>query len=46
MIALALADFAGRGWTILNFAIIGNETRYHSTGDDLASLDRRLAVRS
>lgn len=33
--------FAGRPWTILNFAIIGNETRYHTAGDDLAALDRR-----
>jgi hypothetical protein len=32
--------FAERPWTILNFAIIGNETRYHSAGDDLAALDR------
>jgi hypothetical protein len=31
--------FAERPWTILNFAIIGNETRYHSAGDDLAALD-------
>jgi len=30
-----------RGWTMLNFAIIGNETRYHSAGDDLAALDPR-----
>jgi hypothetical protein len=30
-----------RPWTILNFAIIGNETRYHSAGDNLAALDRR-----
>ena len=30
-----------RPWTILNFAIIGNETRYHSAGDDMAALDRR-----
>jgi hypothetical protein len=30
-----------RPWTILNFAVIGNETRYHSAGDDLAALDRR-----
>lgn len=30
-----------REWTILNFAVIGNETRYHSPGDTLASLDRR-----
>ena len=33
--------FHARPWTILNFAIIGNETRYHSAGDDLAALDRR-----
>ena len=30
-----------RGWTTLNFAIVGNETRYHSPGDDLAALDTR-----
>jgi hypothetical protein len=29
-----------RPWTILNFAVIGNETRYHSGGDTLAALDR------
>lgn len=29
-----------RPWTILNFAVIGNETRYHSAGDTLAALDR------
>jgi hypothetical protein len=28
-----------RPWTILNFAIIGNETRYHSAGDTIAALD-------
>lgn len=33
--------FADRSWRILNFAIIGNETRYHTAGDDLAALDRR-----
>ncbi len=33
--------FNERPWTILNFAVIGNETRYHSAGDDLASLDPR-----
>jgi hypothetical protein len=33
--------FEERPWTILNFAVIGNETRYHSAGDDLAALDRR-----
>ena len=36
-----VAVFDERDWTILNFAIIGNETRYHSAGDDLAALDRR-----
>lgn len=36
-----VAVFNERPWTILNFAVIGNETRYHSAGDDLASLDRR-----
>jgi len=30
-----------RPWTILNFAIIGNETRYHSPGDTLDALDLR-----
>jgi hypothetical protein len=30
-----------RPWTILNFAIIGNETRYHSPDDKLAALDPR-----
>lgn len=30
-----------RGWLALNFAIMGNETHYHSPGDDLASLDPR-----
>ena len=33
--------FQARGWTILNLAVIGNETRYHSAGDDLAALDAR-----
>jgi hypothetical protein len=31
--------FEERPWTILNFAIIGNETRYHSPGDTIAALD-------
>ena len=31
--------FEDRGWLTLNFAPIGNETRYHSPGDDLAALD-------
>lgn len=36
-----VAVFKERGWTALNFAIIGNETRYHSPDDDLAALDPR-----
>ena len=28
------------GWRTLNYAIIGNETRYHSPGDTIAALDR------
>jgi hypothetical protein len=36
-----VAVFNERPWTILNFAVIGNETRYHSAGDNLAALDRR-----
>ena len=32
-------SFAERGWSTLNLAPIGNETRYHSPGDDLSSLD-------
>jgi hypothetical protein len=36
-----VAVFDARPWTILNFAVIGNETRYHSVGDELAALDRR-----
>jgi hypothetical protein len=32
-------SFAERGWLTLNFAPIGNETRYHSPGDDVAALD-------
>jgi hypothetical protein len=31
--------FEERGWLTLNFAMIGNETRYHSAGDNLAALD-------
>ncbi|MEO8548038.1 MAG: M20/M25/M40 family metallo-hydrolase [Sphingomicrobium sp.] len=34
-------SFATRGWLTLNFAMIGNETRYHSPGDNLAALDPR-----
>jgi hypothetical protein len=36
-----VALFKERDWTILNFAIIGNETRYHSGGDNMAALDPR-----
>ena len=32
-------SFDERGWLTLNLAIIGNETRYHSPGDDIAALD-------
>lgn len=35
-----VAVFQAEPWAILNFAIIGNETRYHSPGDNLAALDR------
>lgn len=34
-------SFAKRGWTTLNLAMTGNETRYHSAGDDLHALDVR-----
>lgn len=36
-----VAVFEARPWTILNFAIIGNETRYHTPDDRLAALDPR-----
>lgn len=36
-----VAVFEDRAWTTLNFAVIGNETRYHSPGDTVAALDRR-----
>ena len=32
-------SFSERGWLTLNLAPIGNETLYHSGGDDLAALD-------
>jgi len=35
-----VVKFAPAGWTLLNWGIIGNETRYHSTGDTVAALDR------
>jgi hypothetical protein len=34
-------SFSERGWVTLNFAMVGNETRYHSAGDNLAALDPR-----
>ena len=34
-------SFSEKGWATLNFAMIGNETRYHSAGDSLAALDER-----
>jgi len=34
-------SFSERGWATLNFAMIGNETRYHSAGDNLDALDPR-----
>ncbi|HET9639809.1 MAG TPA: M20/M25/M40 family metallo-hydrolase [Allosphingosinicella sp.] len=36
-----VAVFKDQPWTILNFAIIGNETRYHSPDDTIANLDPR-----
>ena len=32
-------SFSERGWLTFNFAMIGNETRYHSPGDTVAALD-------
>ena len=34
-----VTTYKERGWLTLNSAIVGNETHYHSPGDDLASLD-------
>jgi hypothetical protein len=34
-------SFSERSWLTLNIAPIGNETRYHSAGDELAALDHR-----
>jgi hypothetical protein len=36
-----VTTFKERGWLTLNSAIVGNETRYHSLGDDLEGLDTR-----
>ena len=35
-----VVEFRPSGWTMLNYAIIGNETHYHTPGDNLAALDR------
>ena len=32
--------FKPMGWTLLDYGIIGNETRYHSPGDTIEALDR------
>lgn len=34
-----VVEFKPAHWTLLNFAILGNETRYHSPGDTVAALD-------
>jgi hypothetical protein len=34
-------SYSERGWLTLNIAPIGNETRYHSPGDELSALDHR-----
>jgi hypothetical protein len=34
-------SFSERKWLTLNIAPIGNETRYHSAGDEIAALDHR-----
>jgi len=34
-----VTTFKERGWLTLNSAIVGNETRYHSAGDNLEGLD-------
>ena len=34
-----------KDWTILNFAVIGNETRYHSPGDTIWPRSIRDSVR-
>ena len=32
--------FKPKGWTLLNYGFIGNETRYHSPGDRIEALNR------
>ncbi|WP_407828862.1 M20/M25/M40 family metallo-hydrolase [Sphingomonas sp.] len=36
--------FKPRGWTLLNYGFIGNETRYHSPGDSLAALNPAMVA--
>ena len=36
-----VTTYKERGWLTLNSAITGNETHYHSPGDDIASLDTK-----
>jgi len=36
-----VTTYKERRWLTLNFAMTGNETRYHSPGDDVAALDSR-----
>src|SRR4029078_8669278 len=36
-----VSAYKERGWLTLNFAMTGNETRYHSPGDDVAARDLR-----
>lgn len=36
-----VVKFKPREWETLNYAITGNETRYHTPGDDIAHLDPR-----
>ena len=35
-----VVKFRPAGWTLMNYGIIGNETRYHSSGDTVAALNR------
>ena len=35
-----VVKFKPKGWEFLSFAIIGNETRYHTPGDNVAALSR------
>jgi hypothetical protein len=36
-----VVEFKPAGWTLLNYAIIGNEARYHTPGDTVQALDPR-----